>query len=57
MKNSEDPHRGHATKISYELTEQVKNAVSARYKNLKLSKRATLEVALIEWLAAEVKEV
>lgn len=46
--------RGHATKVSFELTEQVKLAVGARYKGVKLTKRAALEVALSEWLSGEL---
>ena len=46
--------RGHATKVSYELTEQVKQAVGARYTGLRVTKRAALEVALSEWLTAEL---
>jgi hypothetical protein len=41
--------------VSYELTEQVRSAVGARYKGVKLTKRAALEVALSEWLSAEMK--
>ena len=47
--------RGHATKVSFELTEQVKLAVGARYKGVKLTKRAALEVALSEWLTTEME--
>lgn len=47
--------RGHATKVSFELTEQVKLAVGARYKGVKLTKRAALEVALSEWLTTELE--
>ncbi len=47
--------KGHATKVSYELTEQVKRAVSARYTGVKLTKRAALEVALSEWLTKELE--
>ncbi len=46
--------RGHATKVSYELTEQVRLAVGARYTGLKVTKRAALEVALSEWLTREL---
>lgn len=46
--------RGHATKVSFELTEQVKLAVGARYKGVRLTKRAALEVALSEWLTTEL---
>jgi hypothetical protein len=46
--------RGHATKVSYELTEQVRLAVGARYTGLKVTKRAALEVALSEWLTGEL---
>jgi len=46
--------KGHATKVSYELTEQVRLAVGARYKGVKLTKRASLEVALSEWLVSEL---
>lgn len=53
--SSNRPERGHATKVSYELTEQVRSAVGARYKGVKLTKRAALEVALSEWLSAEMK--
>jgi hypothetical protein len=49
-----DPNRGHATKVSYSLTEQVRQAVDARYKGVKLTKRAALEVALSEWLTTEL---
>jgi len=42
--------RPYATKVSYGLTEQVLQAVSSRYKGLKVTKRAALEVALGEWL-------
>ena len=48
--------KGHATKVSYELTEQVKLAVEARYTGLRLTKRASLEVALSEWLQAETEK-
>ena len=41
--------------MSYELTEQVRLAVGARYKGVKLTKRAALEVALNEWLTTEVE--
>lgn len=47
--------KGHATKVSYQLTEQVRLAVGARYKGVKLTKRAALEVALSEWLTAEME--
>jgi hypothetical protein len=47
--------KGHATKVSYELTEQVRVAVGARYKGVKLTKRAALEVALSEWLTGELE--
>ena len=47
--------KGHATKVSYELTEQVRLAVGARYKGVRLTKRAALEVALSEWLTTEVE--
>jgi hypothetical protein len=40
--------------VSFELTEQVKLAVGARYKGVKLTKRAALEVALSEWLSGEL---
>ena len=46
--------KGHATKVSYELTEQVRLAVGARYKGVRLTKRASLEVALSEWLVEEL---
>jgi hypothetical protein len=52
---SSRPERGHATKVSYELTEQVRVAVGARYKGVKLTKRAALEVALSEWLTGELE--
>lgn len=45
----------YATKVSYQLTEQVRRAVDARYKGVKLTKRAALEVALSEWLTAEME--
>jgi hypothetical protein len=48
------PNKGHATKVSRELTDQVKVAVDARYKGVKLTKRAALEVALSEWLTTEL---
>lgn len=47
--------RGHATKVGYQLTEQVKLAVGARYKGVRLTKRAALEVALSEWLTTELE--
>jgi len=47
--------KGHATKVSYQLTEQVRLAVGARYRGVKLTKRAALEVALSEWLTAEME--
>lgn len=53
--SSNRPEKGHATKVSYELTEQVRCAVGARYKGVKLTKRAALEVALSEWLCDEMK--
>ena len=49
------PNKGHATKVSRELTDQVKVAVDARYKGVKLTKRASLEVALSEWLVREME--
>ncbi len=49
------PDRGHATKVSYELTEQIRRAVGARYAGVKLTKRAALEVALSEWLTEELE--
>ena len=52
---SSRPERGHATKVSYELTEQVQRAVGARYSGLKVTKRAALEVALSEWLTKEME--
>jgi hypothetical protein len=45
---------GHATKVSYQLTEQVRDAVGARYKGVRLTKRAAVEVALSEWLITEL---
>lgn len=53
--NTNRPERGHATKVSYELTEQVRLAVGARYRGVKLTKRAALEVALSEWLTTELE--
>lgn len=53
--SSNRAERGHATKVSYELTEQVRLAVGARYKGVRLTKRAALEVALSEWLTTEVE--
>jgi hypothetical protein len=52
---SDRPEKGHATKVSYELTEQVRCAVGARYKGVRLTKRAALEVALSEWLTTEAE--
>ena len=52
--NTNRSERGHATKVDYGLTEQVKLAVGARYKGLKLTKKAALEMALAEWLVREV---
>jgi hypothetical protein len=52
---SNRPDRGHATKVSYSLTEQVRLAVGARYKGVRLTKRAGLEVALSEWLVLEAE--
>lgn len=52
--SSDRTEKGHATKVSYELTEQVRSAVGARYKGVKLTKRAALEVALSEWLTEEL---
>ena len=54
---SNRPDRGHATKVSYSLTEQVRLAVGARYKGVKLTKRVSLEVALNEWLTTETESV
>ena len=54
-RNTNRTERGHATKVSYELTEQVRLAVGARYKGVKLTKRASLEVALSEWLTTELE--
>ncbi len=53
--SSNRAERGHATKVSFELTEQVKLAVGNRYKGVKLTKRAALEVALSEWLTTELE--
>jgi len=53
--NTNRTERGHATKVSYSLTEQVRLAVGARYEGVKLTKRAALEVALSEWLTTEVE--
>jgi hypothetical protein len=53
--NSDRNEKGHATKVSYELTEQVRLAVGARYKGVRLTKRAALEVALSEWLTGELE--
>jgi hypothetical protein len=53
--NGSRTEKGHATKVSYELTEQVRLAVGARYKGVRLTKRAALEVALSEWLTTEVE--
>jgi hypothetical protein len=44
----------YATKVSFALTEQVRQAVDARYKGVRLTKRAALEVALSEWLTTEL---
>jgi hypothetical protein len=52
--SSDRTEKGHATKVSYELTEQVRRAVGARYTGLKVTKRAALEVALSEWLTEEL---
>lgn len=52
--SSDRTEKGHATKVSYELTEQVRRAVCARYTGLKVTKRAALEVALSEWLTEEL---
>lgn len=52
---SDRKEKGHATKVSYDLTEQVRLAVGARYKGVKLTKRAALEVALSEWLTTELE--
>lgn len=45
----------HAQKVSAVLTDQVLLAVGARYKGVKLTKRAALEVALSEWLTTELE--
>lgn len=42
-------------KVSYQLTEQVKDALEARYKGVRLTKRAALDCALAEWLTAELE--
>ena len=42
-------------KVSYQLTEQVKNALEVRYKGLRLTKRAALDCALAEWLKNEME--
>ena len=47
--------KGHATKVSYELTEQVKLVMEDRYKGVRLTKRAAIEVALSEWLETETE--
>ena len=52
---SDRAEKGHATKVSYQLTEQVRLAVGARYKGVKLTERAALEVALSEWLTTELE--
>ena len=49
------PERGHATKVSYSLTEQVRLVLGASYKGVKITKRAALEVALSEWLTTEAE--
>jgi hypothetical protein len=54
---SGDPDKGHTAKVSFDLTEQVKQAVSARYKGVKLTKRTALEIALAEWLDEETRSV
>jgi hypothetical protein len=48
--NSDRDTQGHATKVSWTLTEQVKEIMQRRYRGVKLTKRAALEVALSEWL-------
>jgi hypothetical protein len=55
MLGSDRPEKPYATKVSYALTEQVRRAVDARYKGVKLTKRASLEVALSEWLIREME--
>lgn len=42
-------------KVSYQLTEQVKDALEARYKGVRLTKRAALDCALAEWLTDELE--
>ena len=48
-------YKGHTTKVSYELTEQVRVAMECRYRGIKLTKRASLELALSEWLTSEME--
>jgi hypothetical protein len=52
---SDRPEKPYATKVSFTLTEQVRQAVDARYKGVRLTKRAALEVALSEWLVLETE--
>ena len=42
-------------KVSYQLAEQVKSALEARYKGVRLTKRAALDCALAEWLTHEME--
>ena len=53
---SSSTDKGHATKVSFELTEQVKLVMEDRYKGVRLTKRAAVEVALSEWLEAAAEK-
>lgn len=42
-------------KVSQQLTEQVQLALEARYRGVRLTKRAALDCALAEWLTRELE--
>ena len=52
---SDRQEKGHATKVSPTLCEQVRLALGTRYKGIRITKRASLELALSEWLVGELK--
>jgi hypothetical protein len=53
IESNEDKPR--AYKISEKLTDRVVCAIASRFKGVKLTKRAALEVALSEWLSEVTK--